>query len=92
MELVIFDCDGVLVDSERLAVKVDVMVLGALGWSLTEAEVIERFVGLSNESYRRAVEACRHSLRGGMRASSSAQSTNARTVGRLKCAAGATRK
>jgi HAD superfamily hydrolase (TIGR01509 family) len=57
MELVIFDCDGVLVDSERLAIRVDVVMLGRLGWSLTEAEVIERFVGLSNESYRRAVEA-----------------------------------
>ena len=40
--LVIFDCDGVLVDSERLAVRVDVAVLAELGWSLTEAEVIER--------------------------------------------------
>ncbi len=57
MELVIFDCDGVLVDSERLAIKVDVVTLGRLGRALTEAEVIERFVGLSNESYRRAVEA-----------------------------------
>ena len=33
-KLVIFDCDGVLVDSERLAIKVDVEVLGRLGWSL----------------------------------------------------------
>jgi HAD superfamily hydrolase (TIGR01509 family) len=46
--LVIFDCDGVLVDSERLAVRVDVRVLAALGWPLTEAEVIERFVGRSH--------------------------------------------
>jgi beta-phosphoglucomutase-like phosphatase (HAD superfamily) len=32
VELVIFDCDGVLIDSERLAVKVDVLVLRQLGW------------------------------------------------------------
>jgi HAD superfamily hydrolase (TIGR01509 family) len=46
-DLVIFDCDGVLVDSERIAVRVDVEVLGRMGWTLTEAEVIERFVGRS---------------------------------------------
>jgi HAD superfamily hydrolase (TIGR01509 family) len=44
-ELVIFDCDGVLVDSERVAVPVDVAVLAAVGWEMTEAEVVERFVG-----------------------------------------------
>jgi HAD superfamily hydrolase (TIGR01509 family) len=49
-ELVIFDCDGVLVDSEPIAVRVDALVLGRLGWDLTEAEIVERFVGRS-ESY-----------------------------------------
>ena len=53
----IFDCDGVLVDTERLAVKVDVLVLRELGWSLTEAEVIERFVGRSDRDARAAIEA-----------------------------------
>jgi HAD superfamily hydrolase (TIGR01509 family) len=42
---VIFDCDGVLVDSERVAVPVDVAVLAAVGWEMTEAEVVERFLG-----------------------------------------------
>jgi HAD superfamily hydrolase (TIGR01509 family) len=56
IELVIFDCDGVLVDSERLAVKVDVIVLARLGWPLTEAEVIERFVGTSDAHFRHEVE------------------------------------
>jgi HAD superfamily hydrolase (TIGR01509 family) len=46
-DLVIFDCDGVLVDSERIAVRVDDEVLGRLGWALTEAEVLDRFVGRS---------------------------------------------
>lgn len=57
IELVIFDCDGVLVDSERLAVRVDVQVLAQLGWVMTEAEVVERFVGLSDASIRKAIEA-----------------------------------
>ena len=47
-DLVIFDCDGVLVDSERISVRIDVRVLGELGWPLTEAEVVERFVGRSD--------------------------------------------
>lgn len=54
--LVIFDCDGVLVDSERLAVKVDCEVLARLGWQLSEAEVIERFVGVSDARFRHEVE------------------------------------
>ena len=56
-ELVIFDCDGVLVDSERLAVKVDVEVFTRFGWVMTEAEMVERFVGLSDATIRRAIEA-----------------------------------
>ncbi|MDQ6875154.1 MAG: HAD family hydrolase [Actinomycetota bacterium] len=47
--LVIFDCDGVLVDTERISVRVDVAVLAELGWELTEAEVVERFMGRSHE-------------------------------------------
>lgn len=55
--LVIFDCDGVLVDSERLAVRIDVQVLARLGWNLTEAEVVSRFVGVSDAYFRREIEA-----------------------------------
>jgi HAD superfamily hydrolase (TIGR01509 family) len=56
-ELVIFDCDGVLIDSERLAIKIDVLVLRELGWPLTEAEVIERFVGRSDRDTQAEIEA-----------------------------------
>ncbi len=56
VELVIFDCDGVLIDSERLAIKVDIEVLGELGWPLSEAEVIERFVGRSAAQEQAALE------------------------------------
>jgi len=44
----VFDCDGVLVDSERLAVAVESRLLGELGWALTEDEVLDRFVGRSD--------------------------------------------
>ncbi|ARF80914.1 HAD family hydrolase [Kitasatospora aureofaciens] len=47
IELVIFDCDGVLVDSEVIAVRVLVQLGEEFGWPLTEAEAIERFVGRS---------------------------------------------
>src|SRR5579884_86614 len=57
VELVIFDCDGVLIDSERLAVKVDVAALRELGWPLTEAEVIMRFMGRPDRETRALVEA-----------------------------------
>ena len=56
-ELVIFDCDGVLVDSERIAVRTDVKVLARLGWHLTEDECVQRFVGLSDKSVKAAIEA-----------------------------------
>ena len=56
-QLVIFDCDGVLVDSERLSVRVDAIVLAELGWPLTEEEVIERFVGRSQEYMESEIEA-----------------------------------
>jgi HAD superfamily hydrolase (TIGR01509 family) len=48
IELVIFDCDGVLVDSERLAVRVESALLTEMGWPLSEAEVLDRFVGRSD--------------------------------------------
>jgi HAD superfamily hydrolase (TIGR01509 family) len=46
-DLVIFDCDGVLVDSERLAVRAEAEILTRLGWPLSEGEIVERFVGRS---------------------------------------------
>ena len=48
IELVIFDCDGVLVDSERLAVRVEARLITELGWPLSEDEVLSRFVGRSD--------------------------------------------
>lgn len=55
-ELVIFDCDGVLVDSERLSIRVDAIYLERLGWPMPEAEIIERFVGRSDADMRAEIE------------------------------------
>jgi beta-phosphoglucomutase-like phosphatase (HAD superfamily) len=46
-DLVIFDCDGVLIDSERIAVEVDLIVLKRAGLSMTKQEVVRRFLGRS---------------------------------------------
>jgi HAD superfamily hydrolase (TIGR01509 family) len=42
---VIFDCDGVLVDSEPLSMKIDVEILSENGVVMSEAEAHQRFVG-----------------------------------------------
>src|SRR6188472_2444409 len=44
-ELVLFDCDGVLVDSERITVAVEARVLTSLGWPITPDEVVRRWMG-----------------------------------------------
>ena len=46
-DLVIFDCDGVLVDSERLNIRTEAAIVTSLGWPLTEDDVVQRFVGRS---------------------------------------------
>ena len=55
-ELVLFDCDGVLVDSEVIAVQVDQLVLADLGWTLERDEIVARFVGRNEADFVAAVE------------------------------------
>ena len=57
LELVIFDNDGVLVDSEPHAERVILALLSGLGWPLTAAESTERFLGRSIASIRGLAEA-----------------------------------
>lgn len=47
LELVIFDCDGVLIDSEALCDRVVAAELTALGWALSAEECSTRFIGMS---------------------------------------------
>ncbi|MET9432768.1 HAD family hydrolase [Streptomyces sp. NPDC006551] len=56
VELVIFDCDGVLVDSERIYCRVDREVCASLGAEFTETEIVDHFVGSSHEVLTAIVE------------------------------------
>jgi HAD superfamily hydrolase (TIGR01509 family) len=56
-DLIIFDCDGVLVDSERIAVRIDACVLAKLGWALSQEEIVERFMGRSEAYMTSEIEA-----------------------------------
>jgi len=55
--LVIFDCDGVLVDSEVISARVLAGQLGALGIPLTAEECIARYTGISMPSVLERIEA-----------------------------------
>ena len=55
-QVVIFDCDGVLVDSETIALARTRKALGRVGLKLGEAEVRERFLGLSAQSMQEFAE------------------------------------
>lgn len=54
--LIIFDCDGVLVDSEVISIAVDETVLADLGWRIDRDEIITRFVGRSHNHFLAVVE------------------------------------
>ncbi len=43
--LVIFDCDGVLVDSERLVHEIDLRLIADLGWPITHQEIFDQHQG-----------------------------------------------
>jgi HAD superfamily hydrolase (TIGR01509 family) len=50
-DAVIFDCDGVLVDSEVLAMRGERAVLAALGLDYTPEDFVRRFMGLHDRAY-----------------------------------------
>jgi HAD superfamily hydrolase (TIGR01509 family) len=55
--LVIFDCDGVLVDSEPIADRLVSAELGRLGWALTPAEAGRMFLGMTLANMIPVIEA-----------------------------------
>jgi HAD superfamily hydrolase (TIGR01509 family) len=57
VDLVIFDCDGVLVDSEVISCQAHADVLTACGYPITAAEVFDRFLGRSAKQARIEIEA-----------------------------------
>jgi HAD superfamily hydrolase (TIGR01509 family) len=56
-DLVIFDCDGVLVDSEVISCRAHAETLTRCGYAITEEQVLERFLGVSDREARLIVEA-----------------------------------
>ena len=46
-DLIIFDCDGVLVDSEIIAAQVESKLLGQAGYQISPEELAARFAGLT---------------------------------------------
>ena len=55
-DLVIFDCDGVLVDSEVIACRAVSEVLVEFGFTLPVDEIAERFIGTSTKDMYAALE------------------------------------
>jgi HAD superfamily hydrolase (TIGR01509 family) len=46
-ELIIFDCDGVLIDSEVVACRADAACLAEYGIEISVEEILERYLGIS---------------------------------------------
>jgi beta-phosphoglucomutase-like phosphatase (HAD superfamily) len=55
-DLVIFDCDGVLVDSEPIINRAHAQVLTACGYPITEDELLARFCGMSDAEMLAIIE------------------------------------
>ena len=55
-DAVLFDCDGVLVDSEPLTHRVLHSMLHARGWALSEAECMETFLGNAVKDKKALIE------------------------------------
>jgi beta-phosphoglucomutase-like phosphatase (HAD superfamily) len=56
-DLVIFDCDGVLVDSELISCRAHSEMLTRHGYPITSDEVLARFLGVSDREARLIIEA-----------------------------------
>ena len=54
---IIFDCDGVLIDSEVLALEIEIAVLGEAGLHYEPREFAARFTGMSNARFYAELEA-----------------------------------
>ena len=56
-QLIIFDCDGVLVDSEVISCRAHAETLTRHGYPITADQVLQRFLGVSDREARLTVEA-----------------------------------
>jgi len=55
LSAIIFDCDGVLVDSEVLAMRAERGALAELGLSYSREEYMRRFIGMHDDAFLAAV-------------------------------------
>jgi HAD superfamily hydrolase (TIGR01509 family) len=55
-DLVIFDCDGVLVDSEVIAARVEAELLTAAGFEISAEDLAERYAGLTFKDILLSIE------------------------------------
>lgn len=58
-EAVIFDCDGVLVNSEAIAVKAEMAACAGIGLTYEESEFTHRYLGLPEGDFEAALDADR---------------------------------
>jgi HAD superfamily hydrolase (TIGR01509 family) len=56
-ELIIFDCDGVLIDSEVIACRADAACFAEIGIAIPVEEILERYLGISMAAMRADIEA-----------------------------------
>ena len=56
IDLIIFDCDGVLVDSEVISCRAHADVLTRHGYPITSDQVLKRFLGVSDREARQTIE------------------------------------
>lgn len=56
-DLLIFDCDGVLIDSEAIVCRVEVEALAALGYHIALPTFLDRFIGKAAKDSRALIEA-----------------------------------
>ncbi|MFS0853967.1 HAD family hydrolase [Microbacterium sp. 179-I 3D4 NHS] len=55
-DAIVFDCDGVLVDSEEISMRVSQRILADLGWEADLPTLLEMFTGCSHEYFVSQVE------------------------------------
>ncbi len=53
---ILFDCDGVLVDSEVIALKVELDMLAEQGLTFERSDYVNRFMGLSTDAFHAAID------------------------------------
>jgi HAD superfamily hydrolase (TIGR01509 family) len=94
VKAILFDCDGVLVDSEVLSLKIELAALSEIGLDYSCDTFIDRYMGMSGDDFIRALdEDCRqrlgHALPSGFREHCHARYRAALSEGELHAVPGA---